>query len=126
MGADREHSPEFCPEYEQQQHYRRLRQMRPAPKRRPCTARQKTLKLRRVTRIEVIQMADLPRFCYEVWADFDDGDSELLQDDYVHGLRNAVQAAKAKWGDHRIELCRWHPKTRKPLLVIGGQCMEER
>ncbi|WP_419636304.1 hypothetical protein, partial [Thiolapillus sp.] len=26
-------------------------------------------------------MADMPRYHYEVWADFDDGDCELLQDD---------------------------------------------
>ena len=116
----RETSPEFSLEYEQQQHYKRLREMRPAPKRKPRAGQQKKLKLRTVKRIEVIQMADLPRFHYEVWADFDDGDSELLQRDYVHGLKNAVRMATKKWGRNRIELCRWHPKKHRPLLNISG------
>ncbi|WP_419592307.1 hypothetical protein, partial [Thiolapillus sp.] len=60
---------------------RRLRELRPAPKPCPRPAKQEKLKLLTVTRIEVIQMADMPRYHYEVWADFDDGDCELLQDD---------------------------------------------
>jgi hypothetical protein len=117
----REISPEFTPEYERQQHYKRLREMRPAPKRKPRTVKQKKLKLRSVKRIEVIQMADLPRYHYEVWAEFDDGDSELLQHDYVHGLKNAVRMAFEKWGgQHRVDLCRWHPRKHRPLLVISG------
>lgn len=117
----RETSHEFTPEYERQQHYKRLREMRPAPKRKPRAGTQKKLKLRTVTRIEIIQMADLPRYHYEVWADFDDGDSELLQRDYVHGLKNAVRMATDKWGHRRrIELCRWHPKKHLPLLVISA------
>ncbi len=115
----RETSPEFTPEYERQQHYKRLRAMRPAPKRKPRAAKQKKLQLRSIKRIEVIQMAELSRYHYEVWADFDDGDSELLQRDYVHGLKNAVRMAIEKWGRHRIELCRWHPKKHRPLLVIS-------
>lgn len=116
----RKNSPEFTPEYEQQQHYRRLRAARPAPKSKPRAAKQKALKLRTIKRIEVIQMADLPQYHYEVWADFDDGDSELLQRDYVHGLKNAVRLAIEKWGHRRVELCRWHPKKHRPLLVIVG------
>jgi len=115
----RETSSEFTPEYEQQQHYKRLREMRPAPKRKPRAAKQKQMTLRTVNRIEVIQMADMPRYHYEVWEDFDDGDSELLQRAYVHGLKNAVALAVEKWGRHRIELCRWNPRKHKPLLVIS-------
>lgn len=116
----RETSPEFTPEYERQQHYKQAREMRPAPKMKPRAGTQKRLKLRTVARIEVIQMADLPRYHYEVWADFDDGDSELLQSDYVHRLKNAVRMAVERWGRHRIELCRWHPRKHRPRLVISG------
>ena len=108
-----ESSPEFSPDYERQQHHKRLRELRPAPKPCPRPAKQEKLKLLTVTRIEVIQMADMPRYHYEVWADFDDGDCELLQDDYVHGLKNAVRMATLKWGalpqmewvDYRNSLC---------------------
>lgn len=117
----RETSPEFTQEYEQQQHYRRLREMRPVPKRKSrAAAKQKKIKLRTVNRIEVIQMADLPRYHYEVWAIIVDGDSELLQRDYVHGLKNAVRMAIEKWGRHRIDLCRWHPRKHRQRLVISG------
>jgi hypothetical protein len=118
----RENSPEFSPEYERRQHYKRLRELRPKPKPRPRHAKkQKNLDLRIITRIEVIQMADLPRYHYEVWADFDDGRSELLQNDYVHGLKNVVRMANEKWGSgHRIELCRWHPRKHVPPMVING------
>ena len=116
----RETSPEFTPEYEQQQHYKRLRAMRPEPQRKPRATKQKKLKLRSVKRIEIIQMADLPRYHYEVWADFDDSDSELLQRDYVRGLKNAVQMAIEKWGHgHSIVLCRWHPRKHLPAVVIS-------
>ena len=74
-----ESSPEFSPDYERQQHHKRLRELRPAPKPCPRPAKQEKLKLLTVTRIEVIQMADMPRYHYEVWADFDDGDCALLQ-----------------------------------------------
>ncbi|HHL71912.1 MAG TPA: hypothetical protein ENJ29_05300 [Bacteroidetes bacterium] len=116
----RETSPEFSHEYELQQHYRRLRQESKPPKPRSRPAGQKKLELKTVTRIEVIQMADLPRYHYEVWADFDDGQSELLQNYYVHGLKNAVRMVKEKWGDgHRIELSRWHPRKHLPKMVIS-------
>ncbi|WP_419601956.1 hypothetical protein [Thiolapillus sp.] len=115
-----ESSPEFSPDYERQQHHKRLRELRPAPKPCPRPAKQEKLKLLTVTRIEVIQMADMPRYHYEVWADFDDGDCELLQDDYVHGLKNAVRMATLKWGSgHRIELSRWNPRKHVPPLVIA-------
>ena len=117
----RETSPEFSQEYERQQHYKRLRELRPSPKPKPCPAKQKKLELKTITKIEIIQMADLPRFHYEVWADSDDGKTELLQNDYVHGLKNAVRMAKEKWGDgHRIELCRWHPRKHLPKMIISG------
>lgn len=62
----------------------------------------------------------MPRYHYEVWADFDDGDCELLQDDYVHGLKNAVRMATLKMGGgHRIELSRWNPRKPVPPLVIA-------
>lgn len=115
----RENSPEFTLEYELQQHYTRLRKIGSAPKRKPRTVEHKQLPLRTIIRIEVIQIAGLPRYHYEVWADFDDGESELLQREYVHGLKNAVRMANGKWGHgHRFEICRWNPKTHKPPLVF--------
>ena len=129
MGLDggrrgaRETSPQFTPEYEHRQHYIRLEAMRPALQRQPTPVKQQQqrLALRAVKRIEVIHMADLPRYHYEVWADFDDGGSELLQRDYVRGLKHAVRMAAEKWGGgHRMELCRWRPTKRLPNMVIGG------
>lgn len=117
----RELSPEFTAEYQMQQHYKRLREIRVAPNRRHHTAGQRNLNLRAVKRIQIIQMADLPRYHYEVWANYDNGPSELLRTSYVHGLKTALQMALEKWGGgHRIVLERWHPKKRKPLLVISS------
>jgi hypothetical protein len=115
----RETSPEFSLEYEQQQHFRRLREYRPLPNAKCRKPEQRILDLRTVNRIEIIQMADLPRYHYEVWADFEDGSSELLQREYVHGLKNAVRLSREKWGDHRIEFCRWHPKRHRPVKVLS-------
>lgn len=103
-----------------QQHHRRMREQRrkPVTAHKKKRAKPKQLSLRHVTRIQIIQMAEMDRFHYEVWADFDNGNSELLSRSYIHGLGNAVQLATDKWGQQRIELDRWHPKTHKPLLVI--------
>ena len=117
----RKTSPEFTPEYEQHQHFLRVRLMPSAPKSKPRAVRQKKLKLRTMKRIEVVQMADMPRYHYEVWAEFDDGDAELLQSGYVHGLRNAVRLAIEKWGPgYRIDLCRWSARKHLPLLDISA------
>lgn len=89
-------------------------------------------------RIEIIEMADVRQFgrrCYDVWCDFSDGSSEQLnrraswfdEDDelraqvYIAGLRAAVLAARQKWGaGARIELARWCPRRHRPPLVLSG------
>lgn len=113
----RNSSPEFSPEYEQIQHFRRLRETRKSTPH-PIKAR----KLRRLSKsvhhIELIQMANLARYHYEVWLVFTDNDAQLLRTDYVRGLKNALRQAVAAWGHHRVELHRWHPKIRRSPLVI--------
>lgn len=115
----RKESPEFCNEYAMQQHFRSQRQrhsigtVMPTP-----VPKQKRLPLSRIKRFHFIQMADLPKYHYEVWADFDCGRSELLQVDYVRGLSNAVQMAFAKWGVNRIEIDRAHGAPHRSLSVL--------
>ena len=115
----RRDSPEFSLEYEQMQQFRRLREARKPVTTRKHKAKQRQLDLTVIRRIEIIQMADLPRYHYEVWADYEGGDSCLLSRDYIHGLKNAVSLAVEKWGPQRIELCRWHPKRHLPNVVLA-------
>ena len=87
------------------EHFRRLRESKPARAYTPKKhKKQRSMRLARITRIHIIQIADLPRYHYEVWADYEGAPNELLQSNYIHGLRNAINMAIAKWGAHRVEI----------------------
>jgi len=78
-----------------------------------------------IGRMEIIQMMDLPRWHYEVWCDFEEGDCELLEgkgneDHYIPGLRSAVRLAREKWGDVPVELCRYRHR-RCPIIIAGSR-----
>lgn len=85
-------------------------------------------------RVEIVRLCDVPG-CYDVFCDFADGTSEVLNptvaygdpDDrrcitwYVAGLRAAVLAAHARWGSRvRIELSRCPRRSHRKRLVLAA------
>lgn len=113
-------SPEFSEDYERQVHFRNLYKARnsvlPVAPTKPRVERKG--RKGAVSRIQIIQMADLPRYHYEVWANYSDGTSELLCPEYIHGLREAVRMAVEKWGRHEIILDRYSAKRIRPTILI--------
>lgn len=114
----RSNSPEFSNSYAMQQQVRRHRLERPSASR-AKPVKQLSLELRAIDRIHIIQMADMPRFHYEVWADFCQGGSQLLSVNYIQGLRTAVARAFEQWGVHRVELDRVRGAPHRDRLIIN-------
>jgi len=72
-------------------------------------------------RIVIIKMEDMPRYHYDVWADYQSGRAEPLHQshtvgtsediqvalEYERGLRQAVAQARKKWGALPVYLETW-------------------